>query len=113
MEPELLEKVKRYDLLNQSIGANKIGMLFISIEPKAPPHVPYHFHKKKESAFFILEGKAQFIAEGKKYVLTPYMAVYIPPNEKHQVINIGETELKMIEVYSPPPLAEDNYQVKE
>ena len=108
---EILNRAKRIRLVNEKTGANRFGILLITVEPGAPPHVQYHFHKKKESAYFVIQGMAKMIIEDKEYVITPDMIVFIPPGEKHQIFNIGKTELKVIEVLSPLPLGEDSYTV--
>ena len=113
INPEVASGSKRIHLVDNSIDANRFGMMIVSVKPNTPPHVPYHFHRKKESAFFVVQGKAKLIVEGKDYVITPDTIVFIPPGEKHQVMNIGETEFKMIEVYSPLPLEKDNITVEE
>lgn len=52
------------------------------------------------------------IVEDEEYVITPDIVVFIPLGEKHQIINIGRTDLKIIEV-SSPPLEEDNFIVEK
>lgn len=110
---EILNGTRRWNLLNVKIGADKLGMFLIAVKPKAVPHVPYHFHNKKESAFFVIQGKAKIIVEDREYVITPDTVVLIPPGEKHQIMNIGKTDLKIIEVYSPPLSEEDTFVVQK
>ena len=46
IKPEILKDSKRIHLINKNTDATKFGMMIVSVNPKAPPHVPYHFHMK-------------------------------------------------------------------
>jgi mannose-6-phosphate isomerase-like protein (cupin superfamily) len=110
---ETIDGTQRADLVSGEIGAERFGMLLITVRPGSPPHVKYHFHKKKETAFFILKGKARIVVENKEYVVGPNDIIFVPPGEKHQLVNVGNTELKIIEVYSPLPFEGDFFLVDE
>jgi len=102
MPAEILDRAKRIHLVDEKTGANNLRMILININPKAPPHVPYHSHKNQESVYFVIQGKGKMLIEDKEYIVEPDMVVFIPPKERHQVFNIGETDLTLIEVFSPP-----------
>ena len=48
------------------------------------------------------EGKCKVILDGVEHVMEKDYAVVIPAGTKHNVINIGETDLKLYSIYSPP-----------
>ena len=48
------------------------------------------------------EGKCKVILDGVEHVMEKDYAVVIPASTKHNVINIGETDLKLYSIYSPP-----------
>lgn len=47
-------------------------------------------------------GKAKFILDGVEHDAEAEYAVVIPQGIKHNVINTGDTELKLYTIYSPP-----------
>ena len=110
---ETLGGTQRTHLLSSNDGAKRFGVLFITVKPEEPPHVKYHFHKKRESAFFVIQGRARIIVENEEHFVEPNTLVFIPPGEKHQLMNAGNTELRVVEVYSPLPFEGDNYIVKK
>ena len=48
------------------------------------------------------QGKCKVILDGVEHIMEDDYAVVIPAGTKHNVINIGETELKLYSIYSPP-----------
>ena len=62
------------------------------------PHLathPPHAHPEDEF-FFVLEGTAEFYLNGHTKVAGPYTSFYCPPNSKHGIRNVGDTELKYL-----------------
>lgn len=66
------------------------------------PTGPYHYHEKTENVYWILEGKGCLIMEGKEHILTKDDVVFIPPKTRHSLSNVGNTELRLLEVYAAP-----------
>ena len=50
----------------------------------------------------IEEGKCKVILDGVKSIMEEDYAVVIPAGTKHNVINIGASDLKLYSIYSPP-----------
>lgn len=50
----------------------------------------------------IEEGQAQAILDDVKHNIAAEYAVVIPAGTKHNIINTGDTELKLYSIYSPP-----------
>ncbi|MEK7636066.1 MAG: cupin domain-containing protein [Patescibacteria group bacterium] len=50
----------------------------------------------------IEEGKCKVILDDIGHIMEADYAVVIPAGTKHNVINIGEAELKLYTIYSPP-----------
>jgi mannose-6-phosphate isomerase-like protein (cupin superfamily) len=50
----------------------------------------------------IESGQAKAILDGVEHVMEDDYAVMIPAGTDHNIINTGETELKLYSVYSPP-----------
>ncbi|MCF6276566.1 MAG: cupin domain-containing protein [Candidatus Magasanikbacteria bacterium] len=48
------------------------------------------------------QGEAKVVLDGVESVLKDDFAVVIPAGTEHNVINIGESELKVYSIYSPP-----------
>ena len=50
----------------------------------------------------IEEGTAEAIMDGIRHVLLQDFAVVIPAGMRHNIINIGDSDLKLYTVYAPP-----------
>jgi mannose-6-phosphate isomerase-like protein (cupin superfamily) len=61
-------------------------------------------HDADQTTFFV-SGEGQVVVEGSRSKVTANRLVVIPKGSKHNIINKGDTELKLFTVYSPP--AED------
>jgi quercetin dioxygenase-like cupin family protein len=64
------------------------------VAPQKSTHAP-HRHAEDEF-FFILEGTAEFILDGKTAVGKPYTSFYCPSNSEHGIRNNGDTILKYL-----------------
>jgi len=75
-------------------GCQNFAMRLMEFEPNG--HTSYHTHLE-EHEFFFLEGEAAYIdADGNEIRLRVGDTVYVPPNELHQIKNVGNTVMKMI-----------------
>jgi mannose-6-phosphate isomerase-like protein (cupin superfamily) len=61
----------------------------------------YHFHRKAQQVFYILEGTATFIIEGKTHVVNSGESLHIPVLCKHKISNESDTDLHFIVVSEP------------
>lgn len=89
-----------FKLVNPEIGSKHVDFHINVIEPNSGLG-PYHYHSNSENIYFILEGRARLLIEGKEVEAGPGECVWIPPGEKHDVANIGESRLRLIEVKTP------------
>lgn len=64
------------------------------VAPGKATHAP-HRHAEDEF-FFVLEGTAEFILDGKTRVAGPYASFYCPSDIEHGIRNVGVTELKYL-----------------
>lgn len=87
-------------LVNQQVGSESIDFHINIIRPNTGLG-PYHYHSNSDNLYFVLEGQAQVMVEGQEVVAGPGEAVWIPRGEKHDVVNIGTGDLRLIEVKTP------------
>jgi len=97
----------------ETTGAREVNMIMPVSPPDATPRRGSHYHNKRESIFVILQGTGKAIIEDKEYDIEPNMVIYIPPGEKHTFRNTGNTELKMLECFTHPPIPADWVDVPE
>ena len=97
----------------ETTGAKEVNMIMPVSPPDEPSRRGSHYHRKRESIFFILQGEGKAIIEGKEYDIEPNTVIYIPPGEKHAFRNTGNTELKMLECFTHPPIPADWVDVPE
>lgn len=64
------------------------------IKPGSAKHPP-HTHDEDE-IFFILEGKAEFLLNGKSRIAKAYASLYCPANLIHGIRNAGDSDLKYL-----------------
>lgn len=62
---------------------------------------PYHYHKHAENVYVIVEGIAQAVVDGTKYLLAKDDVAFIPPGTLHAAGSAGYGTLTMIEIYAP------------
>ena len=78
-------------LIDENLGANNFAMRRIEIKPGQ--QVPLHYHPE-DHEIYVLSGTGKFYNDKEEAeVASQGDFVYIPPNEKHGIDNIGEDNL--------------------
>ncbi|WP_108610757.1 cupin domain-containing protein [Aminobacter sp. MSH1] len=71
-----------------------------SYQPKG--FVAPHRHHIQEQIYYILEGEGLMEIDGKREVVQPWTAIFIPPGVEHAIYNTGMVDLKFVVVTTPP-----------
>lgn len=87
-------------LVDAAIGANQVD-LHLNIIKAGSQAGPYHFHKQVENVYYVLEGEALIRIDGTNHRVMPGQAVFIPPGVPHSATNLGDTDLRILEIYAP------------
>ena len=64
-------------------------------------HVREHWHDANEEILFFFEGTGTAVVNGVEHPIVPGTTIYIPPFNKHKLINDGDTDLKMMWMLMP------------
>lgn len=89
-----------YRLINESVGAQRIGVMLIDLEPEMTT-TGVHYHRNREAAYIVLQGSATLMLNGTEHHLKANMVVFLSPGDRHGITSTGKEGFKMIEVYSP------------
>lgn len=87
-------------LINETTGSEYLDLHVNVLRAGSGPG-PYHYHSNAENIYYVLEGTAQINIEGRLLTAGPGVAVWIPANERHDVENVGEGDLRVIEIKIP------------
>ncbi len=95
VEPEqMMEGVRVRWVIGKNLNPPNFYFRVFELDPAAS--TPYHSHPWEHESF-ILEGKAGIkFPDGSIREAEPGTYIFIPPNEKHQFINLGEGTLRFI-----------------
>jgi len=96
-----LDRGQQIPLVGPDTGAKTLDVHINLLAPGGTPG-KYHYHKRSENVYIVLEGKLEVTVEGERFVLGPDDIGYVPAGLKHSASNVGDTIVKMIEIYSPP-----------
>lgn len=80
-------------LITKEMGAANFAMRLFEMEPGG--YSPFHCHPW-EHEVFILENEGLLVGERTKRKFKAGDVIFIPPNEKHQLRNTGQTTLKFL-----------------
>jgi len=78
---------------------NYSQLVFMSIEPGDDIGAEVH---GLDQFIAVVEGVSEAVIDGEKEVLHAGEAVVIPAGSEHNLVNTGDTPLKLYTVYSPP-----------
>lgn len=74
-------------------------LVLMSLKPKQDIGEEIH---KVDQFFRVEKGDGKIIINGKATQISDGTAIIIPSGMKHNIINTGNTELKLYSIYSPP-----------
>lgn len=60
-----------------------------------------HRHINSQQFFYILNGQALFVIDGKEYTIDAHEGIHILPNVNHQIINETDEDVEFIVVSQP------------
>ena len=75
-----------------------VGMTLLPPGSKSSSHV----HDKEEELWVVLNGRGYATVGKEKISIEKDVAIYIPPKEEHQLINVSDETLKVLWIFSPP-----------
>ncbi len=90
------------ELASEEHGVKNFFIHLESLSPGAGP-TGYHYHKVKETVFFVLRGRGKLLLEGAEYEVGPNHVIVMRPGERHGILEVlGEEEFEFLEVGAPP-----------
>lgn len=89
-------------LFNEETGAHTVDVHINVINTDSGPG-PYHFHKRAENVYIVLEGKVEVCVEGKRYYLETDDVGFVPPGLRHYAGTAPDSPVpaRVLEVYAP------------
>ena len=95
------EAAKRNENFRKVVLTGKYGQLVLmSLHPGED--IGEEIHPEVDQMFFMVEGKAHLVMDGKPYVLDEHDVVLVPAGVKHNLTNTSRKAIKLYTVYSPP-----------
>jgi len=68
-----------------------------------------HYHAETEEIYFVLEGEGELELDGGRARVRPGDAAPIAPGAWHQIVNVGEGQLRILCCCAPPYRHEDTF----
>ncbi|HEY82007.1 MAG TPA: cupin domain-containing protein [Dehalococcoidia bacterium] len=87
-----------------TVGSRRFwaGIVIIGQGSSSNPHV----HDDAEEIWYVVGGTGRVRVGEEEEEIGPGSCVFVPPKTVHQLLNTGQTELKVLAVTSPPPTLE-------
>ncbi len=94
------------DLYTILAAGEDTGGAYALIQAEVPPQSgpPAHVHHREDEAFYVLEGKVLFEADGRTMVAAAGSWVTLPWGTRHSFKNVGQTTAKMLILVTPSGL---------
>jgi mannose-6-phosphate isomerase-like protein (cupin superfamily) len=90
-------------LMNIKLGAEHTGGKFSLIEELIPAGTatPYHIHHKEDEIFYVLEGEAEFVLDGRLIPAVIGTLVLLPHSIPHGFRIVGEQPARLLNMLYP------------
>jgi len=79
---------------------DKMQLVVMSL--KEGEDIPLEVHKEIDQFIRVEKGKAEVTVDGEKFELSDDDVIIIPSGSEHRVCNVGDSDLKVYTIYSPP-----------
>ncbi|AFS83007.1 cupin domain-containing protein [Candidatus Nitrosopumilus sediminis] len=97
-------KIKQYFHPHNTLNGINYSLAQFTLEPGKKSKL----HKIKSSEiYYILEGTGNIMIEGEKHVLQKDDSVYVPPNAKQFIENLGTENLRFLCIVEPAWKSDD------
>ncbi len=77
-----------------------IQLVVMSLKPGE--EIGLEVHDNVDQFFRVDEGGGEVTIDGKKSQIKDGFAVVVPAGSEHNIVNTGDTDLKLYTIYSPP-----------
>ena len=86
-------------LLTSADTGGAMSMIETDVTPGGGP--TYHSHSREDEVFYVVSGMAEVQIENEVFLCRAGDRIYGPRNIFHTYRNVGDTDLKMLIVYTP------------
>lgn len=76
-------------------------MQLVVMSLKAGEDIGEEVHDTVDQFFRVEEGEAKFVIDGEENIVKEDMVAIVPAGSKHNVINVGNGDLKLYTIYAP------------
>ena len=95
------EAAKRNENFRKAVLTGKYSQLVLmSLHPGED--IGEEIHPDIDQLFFMVDGKAHLVMDGKPYLLDEHDVVLVPAGVKHNLTNTSRKPIKLYTVYGPP-----------
>ena len=105
-----IEKITVNNTFYRKVLHTTKNMQLVVMRLKPHEEIGMESHAKSSQFIRIESGKAKAIIGDKQYYLKDGDAVVIPPNSYHNIIAIGDEDLHLYTVYTPPTHSKNTKQ---
>ena len=74
----------------------------VSMRLRPGEEIGEEVHEHGDQALLIVDGEAEVVLEGEVTRLGPNGLAYVPAGVRHNVVNAGAGDLRIVTLYSPP-----------
>jgi len=105
-----IEKITLKNTFYRKVLHTTKNMQLVVMRLKPQEEIGVERHVKTSQFIRIESGKAKAIIGDKQYYLKDGDAVVIPPNSYHNIIAVGDEDLHLYTIYTPPAHSKNTKQ---
>jgi mannose-6-phosphate isomerase-like protein (cupin superfamily) len=98
---DLKKLAKENEAFRTVLDTGKFAQLVLMALPKGE-HIGEEVHDTTDQIFYFVDGKGEFMIDGKWQPIEKGEACFVPAGLIHDIRNIGTAPLKLFTVYAPP-----------
>ncbi|MBD0379522.1 quercetin 2,3-dioxygenase [Paenibacillus sedimenti] len=91
------------NLSTLKVNAEHTGGQFSLVEDVMAPgyETPYHIHRKEDETFYLIEGEAEFVLDGRLYRAKAGSFAFLPKNIPHGFRIVGDKPARLLVMVNP------------
>ncbi len=90
----------KWAVLIKSQQSKRLGVSILRLAPGV--EIPVHTHPEEYDSIYVLQGRGEAWINGSWRYIGEGDYILVPPGEEHGVRNVGDKDLELFIVHSPP-----------
>ena len=99
--PDVIDLTRRNDAFRRELITGAHSQL-VAMTLRPAEEIGEEVHDDVDQSFLFVEGRCETVLDGHRSPARPGQGVFVRAGTRHNVVNIGDSPLRLLTIYAPP-----------